>query len=167
MSDSEIEDTHKCRNCFVKAAVEEGEYYFECCKFELDGIVCCHILKVKEKHVLKHLPRHFIRRRWTWDADDALGMQTLNALLAIHEDRPEATMDSMRHVVLTKDFAGLIDDACKSYEMGRIADKHRKAFKRDLDNFKKRKAKEALDRFPSSSNATSSTGQSSENSKLG
>ena len=167
MSDSETEDPDKGRNYFVKAVVTEGEYYCECCKFERDGIVCCHILKVMEMHTVKHLPRHFIRRRWTWDADEALGPQTPNAVLAIHEDRPEATMDSVRHMVLTRDFAELIDDACKSDEMARVADKHRKAFKRDLEEFKKRKAEEALHKFPRSSKATSSTGPSSENSEVG
>ena len=31
----------------VHANVEEGFYMCECCKYERDGIVCCHILRVK------------------------------------------------------------------------------------------------------------------------
>ncbi|KAE8794654.1 lrr receptor-like serine threonine-protein kinase [Hordeum vulgare] len=42
-------------------------------------------------------------------------------------------------MVLTRDFAELIDDARKSDEMARIADKHIKAFKRDLEEFRKGK----------------------------
>ena len=45
----------------------------------------------------------------------------------LHDDRPKATMDSVRHVVLTKNYAELIDEACKSYEIARVAEKHRKA----------------------------------------
>ena len=76
MYDSEPEDPDKGRNNFVKAAVNEGEYYCECCKYEQDEIVCCHILKVMEMHAVKRLPRHFIHGRLTWDADNALGPQT-------------------------------------------------------------------------------------------
>ena len=62
MSDSEPEDPDKGRNYFVKALVNEGEYYCECCKYEWDGIVCCHILKIMEMDAVMHFPRHFIRR---------------------------------------------------------------------------------------------------------
>ncbi|SPT18350.1 unnamed protein product [Triticum aestivum] len=167
MSDSEPEDQDKGRNYCVKASISEGEYYCQCCKFERDGIVCCHILKVMDMHALTRLPRHFIRRRWTWDANDALRPQTSNAVLAVHDERPEATMDAVRHVVLTKNYAGLIDEACKSDETTRVAEKHRKALKRELDEIKKRKAEEALHRFPRTSSVPSSTGPSSENSKVG
>ncbi|XP_073363149.1 protein FAR1-RELATED SEQUENCE 5-like [Aegilops tauschii subsp. strangulata] len=123
MSDSEPEDPDKGRNYFVKASINEGEYYYQCCKFEQDGIVCCHILKVMDMHAVTRLPRHFIRRRWTWDTDDALGPQTSNVVLAVHDERPEATMDAVRHVVLTKNYAELIDEACKSDETARVAEK--------------------------------------------
>ena len=132
-----------------------------------DGIVCCHILKIMDMHAVTRLPRHFIRRRWTWDADDALGPQTSNAVLAVHDDRPEATMDAVRHVVLTKNYAELIDEACKSDVTARVVEKHRKALKRELDEIKKRKAEEALHRFPRTSSVPSSTGPSSENSEVG
>ena len=72
MSDSEPEDADKGRNYFVRASIGEGEYYCQCYKFERDGIVYCHILKVMGMNVVTRMPRHFIRRRWTWDADDAL-----------------------------------------------------------------------------------------------
>uniref|UniRef100_M8B6R9 Uncharacterized protein n=1 Tax=Aegilops tauschii TaxID=37682 RepID=M8B6R9_AEGTA len=113
------------------------------------------------------MPRHFIRRRWTWDAEDALAPQTSNAVLAVHDERPESTMEAVRHVVLTKNYVELIDEACKSDETARVAEKHRKALKRELDEIKKRKAEEALHRFPRTSSVPSSTGPSSENSEVG
>ncbi|XP_020171045.3 protein FAR1-RELATED SEQUENCE 5-like [Aegilops tauschii subsp. strangulata] len=167
MSDSEPEDPDKGRNYFVKASISKGKYYCQCCKFERDGIVCCHILKVMDLNVVTRMPRHFIRRRWTWDADDALAPQTSNAVLAVHDERPESTMEAMRHVVLTKNYAELIDEACKSDETARVAEKHGKALKRELDEIKKRKAEEALHRFPRTSSVPSSTGPSSENSEVG
>ena len=48
-----------------------------------------------------------------------------------------------------------------------MAEKHRKALKRELDEIKKRKAGEALDRLPRISSMHSSTGPSSENSEVG
>jgi len=76
MSDSDPEDPDKGRNYFVKASIEQGEYYCQCCKFERDDIVCCHILKVMDMNAVTRMPLHFIRRRWTWDADDALALTT-------------------------------------------------------------------------------------------
>ncbi|XP_040243933.2 protein FAR1-RELATED SEQUENCE 5-like [Aegilops tauschii subsp. strangulata] len=167
MSDSEPEDPDKGRNYFVKASISEGEYYCQCCKFERDGIVCYHILKVMDLNAVTRMPCHFIRRRWTWDADDALVPQTSNAVLAVHDERPESTMEAVRHVVLTKYYAELIDEACKSDETARVAEKHRKALKRELDEIKKRKAEEALHRFLRTSSVPSSTGPSPENSEVG
>ena len=141
MSVSEPEDLDKGRNYYVKATINEDEYYYQCCKFERGGIVCCHILKVMDMQAVTRLPRHFIRRRWTWDTNDALGSQTSNAVLAVHDERQEATMEAVRHVVMTRNYAELIDEACKRDETARVAEKHRKALKRELDEIKKRKAK--------------------------
>ncbi|XBI34050.1 hypothetical protein VPH35_119901 [Triticum aestivum] len=167
MSDSEPKDPDKGRNYFVTASIGEGEFYCQCCKFERDSIVCCHILKVMDVNAVTRMPRHFIRRRWTWDADDALAPQTTHAVLDVHDERPESTMEAVRHVVLTKNYAELIDEACKSDDTARVAEKHRKALKRELDEIKKRKAEEALHRFPRTSSVPSSTGPSSENSEIG
>ncbi|XP_044361797.1 protein FAR1-RELATED SEQUENCE 5-like, partial [Triticum aestivum] len=167
MSNSEPEDPDKGRNYFVTASIGEGEFYCQCCKFERDDIVCCHILKVMDVNAVTRMPRHFIRRRWTWDADDALAPQTTHAVLAVHDERPESTMEAVRHVALTKNYAELIDEACKSDDTARVAERHRKALKRELDEIKKRKAEEALHRFPRTSSVPSSTGPSSENSEIG
>jgi hypothetical protein len=56
MSDSEPKDPDKGRNYFVKASINKGEYYCQCCKFERDGIVCCHILKIMDMHAVTRLP---------------------------------------------------------------------------------------------------------------
>ena len=76
-------------------------------------------------------------------------------------------MDSVRHVVLTKNYAELIDEACKSDVTTRVAEKHRKALKRELDEIKKRKAEEDIHRFLRTSSVPSSTGPSSANSEVG
>ena len=38
MSDLEPEDLDKGRNYFVKASIGQGEYYYQCYKFERDGM---------------------------------------------------------------------------------------------------------------------------------
>ena len=76
-------------------------------------------------------------------------------------------MDSVRHIILTKNYAELIDEAFKSDETARVAKKHRKALKRELDEIKKRKDGEALHRFPCTSSVPSSMDPSSEKSKVG
>ncbi|XBI24607.1 hypothetical protein VPH35_049689 [Triticum aestivum] len=167
MSDSEPEDPDKGRNYFVKASTGQGEYYCQCCKFEWDDIVCCHMLKVMDMNTVTRMPRHFIRRRWTWDANDPLAPQTTNIVLAVHDERPESIMEAVRHLVLTKNYADLIDEVCKSDETARVTEKQRKTLKRELDEIKKRKAEEALHRFPRTSIVPSSTGLSSENSEIG
>ena len=83
-----------------------------------------------DMNAVTRMPRHFIRRRWTWDADDALAPQTTNTVLDVHDERPESTMEAVRHVVLTKNYAELIDEACNSDETVRVAEKHRKALKK-------------------------------------
>ncbi|XBH68583.1 hypothetical protein VPH35_096697 [Triticum aestivum] len=95
------------------------------------------------------------------------GGRTYIQVLVVHDERPESTMEAVRHVVLTKNYAELIDEACKSDETARVAEKHRKALKRELDEIKKRKVEEALHRFPCTSSVPSSTEPSSENSEVG
>ena len=56
MYDSEPEGPDKGRNYFVKASINEGKYYCQCCKFERDGIVCCHILKIMDIHAVTRFP---------------------------------------------------------------------------------------------------------------
>jgi hypothetical protein len=87
--------------------------------------------------------------------------------MAVHEERPEAKMESVRHIVLTRNYVELIDDACKTDEKSRATEKHRKPLKRELDDINKRMAKEALHRFPRTSTAPTSTVPSSENSEVG
>lgn len=76
-------------------------------------------------------------------------------------------MESVRHIVLTRNYADLIDDTCKTDEKSRATKKHRKALKRELDDINKRMAEKALHRFPRTSTARTSTGPSSENPEVG
>lgn len=168
LSDSEAEDPDKGRNYMVTANITGGMYYCQCCKFERDGMVCCHILRVMDVNGVKKLPPRYILERWTWNADEALCPHGTQEVLAVHEDGPDTTMETVRHVVMSRNFADIADDACKCDEMSRAVDRHTKALKRELEAIKKRKAEEALHRFPKTKTAAAeSTGPSTDNSEVG
>ncbi|XP_031475738.1 protein FAR1-RELATED SEQUENCE 5-like isoform X2 [Nymphaea colorata] len=46
-------------NCMVSCS---------CMKFDFIGILCCHALKVLDHMKIKHIPQHYILKRWTKDA---------------------------------------------------------------------------------------------------
>ncbi|RLN12553.1 hypothetical protein C2845_PM09G10360 [Panicum miliaceum] len=52
----------------VTAIEEEGSYYYECSKFDRDGIICCHIMKIMTRLGMKTIPDRFRLKRWTQDA---------------------------------------------------------------------------------------------------
>jgi len=91
----------KRRTYYVKADIPLGEFNYECCKFERDDMVCCHILRVMDVNSVVHLPQHFIRRRWTRDADEVFAPRDTQSVLAVHDKRPEGSMPAIRRVVMT------------------------------------------------------------------
>ncbi|XP_010236575.2 protein FAR1-RELATED SEQUENCE 5 [Brachypodium distachyon] len=63
---------HGNRSYRVTADVGEAKYSCECCKFERDGMLCCHIVKVMLQMNVLEMPDAYIFKRWTWDAEEAL-----------------------------------------------------------------------------------------------
>ncbi|XP_066163361.1 uncharacterized protein [Oryza sativa Japonica Group] len=56
------------RAFIVAANVLDRIYNCECCKFERDGILCCHVLKVMTFDFVgqvSDIPEHYILPRWT------------------------------------------------------------------------------------------------------
>ena len=47
---------HGKRTYLVTALEEEGSYYCECSKFDRDGIICCHIMKILTRLGVKAIP---------------------------------------------------------------------------------------------------------------
>ncbi|KAJ1257714.1 hypothetical protein BS78_10G017600 [Paspalum vaginatum] len=56
------------RNYVVTAVEEEESYYYECIKFDRDGITCCHIMKIMTRLGVKAIPDRFVLKRWTQEA---------------------------------------------------------------------------------------------------
>ncbi|XP_062205241.1 protein FAR1-RELATED SEQUENCE 5-like [Phragmites australis] len=57
-------DGYGTRSYNVTAVEEEESYYCECSKFDRDGIICCHIIKVMSRFGVKKLPDRYIMGRW-------------------------------------------------------------------------------------------------------
>lgn len=111
-SDSEAEDPDKGRNYEVQAYFAEGLCYCQCCKFERDGILCCHILKVMDVYGIKEVLSCYILKRWTWDAEEALGPHGEQGLHLMQEDMPTRSMSVIRNALMKKNFTKIADDAC-------------------------------------------------------
>ena len=168
MSDSGAEDQDKGRNYMVTTYIAVGVYYCQCCMFERDGVICCHILRVMDMNGVKQVPPRYILERWSWNADEALCQHDSQQVLAEHEDGPNTTMETVRHVVMTRRFTNIADEACKYDVMSRAVERHTNALERELESIKRRMEEEALHRFPKKSKtAPTSTGQSTENSEVG
>ncbi|XP_062197292.1 protein FAR1-RELATED SEQUENCE 9-like [Phragmites australis] len=57
-------DGYGTRSYDVTAIEEEESYYCECSKFDRDGIICYHIIKVMSRFGVKKLPDRYIMERW-------------------------------------------------------------------------------------------------------
>ncbi|XP_039140569.1 protein FAR1-RELATED SEQUENCE 5-like [Dioscorea cayenensis subsp. rotundata] len=55
---------------FGKNCIEDAEPYAMCSckKFEREGVLCCHILKIFKKKEVPKIPKKYILRRWSMDA---------------------------------------------------------------------------------------------------
>lgn len=60
------------RDYNVHADKDAGTYSCNCCKFERDGVLCCHLLRVMEHIGVYEIPQRYVLRRWTWDSEDDL-----------------------------------------------------------------------------------------------
>jgi len=75
------------RNYLVTAIEDEETYCYECSKFERDGIICYHIMRVMVRMVVKLIPESYILKRWTQqaitsDTDQVQNVQALVGLVA-------------------------------------------------------------------------------------
>ncbi|RLM86579.1 hypothetical protein C2845_PM04G10870 [Panicum miliaceum] len=56
------------RTYLVTAIEDEGSYYCECSRFDRDGVICCHIMKIMTRLGVETIPNRFILKRWTQEA---------------------------------------------------------------------------------------------------
>ncbi|CAL5010875.1 unnamed protein product [Urochloa decumbens] len=56
------------RDYIVTAIEGDDSYFCECSKFDRDGILCCHIMKILTRFGVKTIPDRYVLRRWTQKA---------------------------------------------------------------------------------------------------
>lgn len=145
------------RNYKVFADWDEGIYSCNCCKFERDGVLCCHVIKVMTQIRVHQIPDRYILKRWTWDAEAALGDAKCNDNAGTRE-MPEETRNMMVFASMRDDFRKVATVACRTNDGKRIVRTHLKAMKQELDVITKREEKKAIEAeeaaitMPSSSN---------------
>ncbi|KAK1696754.1 hypothetical protein QYE76_013451 [Lolium multiflorum] len=77
-----------------------GQFNYECCKFERDGLLCCHVLKVFTHIGVDAIPEQYILRRWTPGALETVVQPTVPAK---DDVMPEESRQKLRML-----FAGTI-----------------------------------------------------------
>ncbi|XP_039820969.1 protein FAR1-RELATED SEQUENCE 5-like [Panicum virgatum] len=79
----------------VTSSRVEGLYSCTCCKFERDGVLCCHILKVFDALAVREVPDRYILPRWSVEPVVDSGVE-----VAANEPLQEAHItDHGKHVI--------------------------------------------------------------------
>ena len=60
------------RDYHVQANMVEETYSCSCCKFDRDGLLCAHVLRVMDQIGVYEIPEKYILKRWTWDPEEDL-----------------------------------------------------------------------------------------------
>ncbi|KAE8790010.1 hypothetical protein D1007_35689 [Hordeum vulgare] len=125
----------------VHANVEEGVYMCECCKYERDGIICCHILRIMVQLGVTTLPAAYILKRWTWLAEEMLVDTSSQVPGKVHE-MPEESVILMKTTLMKNEFALLAKVGCRTADGRKIIGTHLKEMKRELAALAKEQKKE-------------------------
>ncbi|XP_039778410.1 protein FAR1-RELATED SEQUENCE 5-like [Panicum virgatum] len=86
---------YETRTFRVTSSKVEGLYSCTCCKFERDGVLCCHILKVFDAFAVREVPDRYILPRWSVEPVVDSGVE-----VAANEPFQEAQIiDHRKHVI--------------------------------------------------------------------
>ncbi|KAG2601134.1 hypothetical protein PVAP13_5KG545721, partial [Panicum virgatum] len=132
------------RAYLVTTIEDEGSYYCECSKFDRDGLICCHIMKIMTRLGVKTIPNHFILKRWTQELVPENENGGVNANSHVQADfiargMPLNNRKTMWFANLSTAFAGLAVEGSVSRGTYDLMDSHIKMIRSALDEIKKRK----------------------------
>ncbi|KAK1677958.1 hypothetical protein QYE76_038806 [Lolium multiflorum] len=114
-------------------------YNCQCCKFNKDGILCCHVMKVMSYlGTVITMPKHYILPRWSKPTPDIVVQPTE----PVHQPSPgqklsRKEMRLLRYGNLCIEFSKLAVDLAASEKTKEIAENHMKAMVRELADQKK------------------------------
>ncbi|KQK16083.1 hypothetical protein BRADI_1g26654v3 [Brachypodium distachyon] len=127
---------HGNRSYRVTADVGEAKYSCKCCKFERDGMLCCHILKVMLQMNVLEMPDAYILNRWTWDAKEALIDEAAQGG-AGRTEMPEESRRKMKFALISAQYRNLFKVPCLTDDGQRIAAKQAREMKKELADLEK------------------------------
>ncbi|RLN24169.1 hypothetical protein C2845_PM07G17900 [Panicum miliaceum] len=134
------------RKYLVTAAVEEESYYCECSKFDRDGMICCHIMKILTRLGVKNIPQRYILKRWTQEAIPENENTEPNAHVPadfIARGMPLNNKRTLWSTNLSTTFASLAVEGCVSKETYTVMDNHIKLMLAEIGEIKKRRKSKA------------------------
>jgi len=137
------------RTYLVTAVVEEESYYCECSKFDRDGMLCCHIMKILTRLGVKNIPQRYILKRWTQEAIQGGENAEPNAHVPaefIAHGMPLNTKRTLWFTNLSTAFASLAVEGCVLKETYTVMDNHIKLMQAEIAEIKQRKKKAMLER---------------------
>ena len=132
------------RSYNVIANWDDGIYSCNCCKFERDGMLCCHVIKVMIQIGVYEIPQAYILKRWSWDAESVLGEPDGRD----HEPNrgmPEEARAMMVFASMRDDFRKVAKIGCRSEDGRKILRTHIKAMKQEIDVIIRREEKKAIE----------------------
>jgi hypothetical protein len=130
------------RNYLVTAIEEEESYCCECSKFDRDGIICCHIMRVMVRMGVKLIPESYILKRWTQQAITSDTDQVQNVYAPVElvaRGMPLTGQKTLRFTNASTAFAALAVEGCTSDENYDVLEKHIKEMRSEFEEIKKRK----------------------------
>ncbi|TVT97755.1 hypothetical protein EJB05_56989, partial [Eragrostis curvula] len=119
------------RTFWVRANPSEEEYECTCCKFSRDGVLCCHILKVFDKLVVRFVPARYIKQRWSMNHDeDGAEPQHEEMLGAL--GMTDAGKQAVRHHRVCNSFANITRPSVSIDDEYAVIVKHVEALQTEL-----------------------------------
>ncbi|XP_039841127.1 protein FAR1-RELATED SEQUENCE 3-like [Panicum virgatum] len=127
------------RTYLVTTVVVEESYYCECSKFDRDGMLCCHIMKILTRLGVKNIPQRYILKRWTQEAIQGGKNAEPNAHVPaefIARGMPLNTKRTLWFTNLSTAFASLAVEGCVSKETYTVMDNHIKLMQAEIAEIK-------------------------------
>ena len=130
------------RDYNVFANWDGNVYRCNCCKFERDGILCCHVIKVMTQLRVHLIPPAYILKRWSFDAEDVLGESDGKGDPG-KQEMPEQTKELMIFQNYRDEFAKAAKTGVRTNDGRKIISQHLKVMKQELNVIAKREEKKA------------------------
>ncbi|XP_022679997.1 protein FAR-RED IMPAIRED RESPONSE 1-like [Setaria italica] len=131
------------KRSYLGTAIEEEEnFYYECSKFDRDGMLCCHVMKVLTILGVKQIPDRYILKRWTQKAVENTEKSFGGASAQpdfIARGMPLTSKKTLWFTNLSTAFAELAAEDCVSKERYTLMQNHIAAMRSEVDETKRRK----------------------------